>query len=112
MIQDAEVPGGQQIYISPAGALKFTQPHSANIPQGSIKSGFEYKPGNPGHWTWKGGEQGSGFMACPTEDDTMYQVFAGVKNADVPSGNAGDCLGFDAMAAAWKGATPAAWEYI
>ncbi|RJE26329.1 IgE-binding protein [Aspergillus sclerotialis] len=106
---NVEVPGGQQVYIAPGGALKFTAPHSASMPPGSIKSGFEYEPGNPfGHWTWKG-QSGSGWMACPA--DGAYQVFANVKDAEVPSGNVADCIGFDAMAVADKSNSPAAWEY-
>lgn len=81
------------------------------MPPGSVTSGFEYKPGQPfGHWTWKG-EAGAGWMACPV--DTRYQVFADVKDAEVPSGNVKDCIDFSAMAVAAKqGSSPAAWEYI
>lgn len=115
MKKDAEVPGGQQIYISRAGALKFTRPHSANIPAGSIKSGFEYKPGNPfGHWNWTG-KDGSGFMACPVPGhDGRWEIFASVKDAVVPTGDAGDCLGFEALAVPFQGGVrkPAAWEYV
>lgn len=49
-------------------------------------------------------------MACPV--DGAYQVFAGLKNAEVPSGNVGDCIGFDAMTVADNANTPAAWEYM
>ena len=108
--KDVEVPGGQQVYIAPGGALKFTVPHSAAMPPGSIKSGFEYQPGQPfGHWTWTG-ESGSGWMACPA--DGAYQVFANVEDAEVPSGDADDCIPFDAMTRADKSGAPAAWEYI
>jgi hypothetical protein len=49
-------------------------------------------------------------MACPTEDN-RWQVFAALSNATVPSGNVADCLGFSAIALAYKGDVPA-WQYI
>ncbi|PYH99915.1 hypothetical protein BO71DRAFT_393886 [Aspergillus ellipticus CBS 707.79] len=105
-----EVPGGQEVYVNPSGALSFTVPHSAYIPAGSSVGPFAYKPGNPlGSWTFSGWGA-SGFMACPT-DDNKWQVFAAVNNATVPSGNVNDCLGFDAMAVK-SNSTAAAWEYI
>ncbi|KAJ5280599.1 hypothetical protein N7478_005971 [Penicillium angulare] len=107
---DVEVPGGQQVYVDPTGALSFTQAHSASIPAGSAVGGLFYEPGNPwSHYSFKGwGAQG--FMACPTEDN-RYQVFAAMQNATVPSGNVADCIGFSAMALTYKGDVPA-WQYI
>ncbi|KAI9369309.1 hypothetical protein BJX61DRAFT_545698 [Aspergillus egyptiacus] len=106
------VPGGQQIYVSPEGALKFTQAHSAYIPPGSSYGPFEYVPGAPGsvfgHYVYSGWGT-SGFMACPTEDD-RWQVFAALQNATVPSGDVADCLGFSAMAVPTN-QTGAAWQY-
>ncbi|KAJ5670793.1 uncharacterized protein N7477_006156 [Penicillium maclennaniae] len=108
--QDVEVPGGQQIYVDPSGALSFTQAHSAYIPAGSAVGGFQYEAGNPwSHYTFNGWGA-SGFMACPT-DDNRWQVYAAMQNATVPSGNVDDCLGFSAMALTYKGSVPA-WQYI
>ncbi|OOF95863.1 hypothetical protein ASPCADRAFT_207198 [Aspergillus carbonarius ITEM 5010] len=103
---DVEVPGGQQVYVNPSGALSFTVPHSAYIPTGSSTGPFTYSPSKPfGTWSY-----GKGFMACPTKD-SKWQVFAASQNATVPSGNVSDCLGFDALAVAGNGSV-AAWEYI
>lgn len=41
------VPGGQQIYIEPTGALGFTQAHSASLPSGSYLTGWT-KTNTPG----------------------------------------------------------------
>ncbi len=51
----------------------------------------------------------TGFMACPTRSQAVYQVFANLQNATVPLGNVSQCLGFDALA----GDTPdlGAWQY-
>ncbi|THY33124.1 hypothetical protein D6D00_01146 [Aureobasidium pullulans] len=43
---NAEVPGGQQVYIRPDGLLTYTIPHSAAMPAGSQISGFEISPLN------------------------------------------------------------------
>ena len=104
---DVEVPGGQQIYVDPTGAVSFTQAHSAAMPQGSIVGEFAYETeGDAAHWTFKG----DGLLACPTTDN-RYQVFAPIENLKVPSGNKDDCLGFSARAFTYSGSTPA-WQYI
>ncbi|EAW08989.1 IgE-binding protein [Aspergillus clavatus NRRL 1] len=114
---DVLVPGGQQIYVAPSGAVKFTTAHSANIPPGSAVEGFSYTFDGPiGGWTFTG-LGATGFMACPTQGDAPapYQVFASIPNAVVPSGNAAHCLGFSAAASAWTAPanqTAAAWQYI
>lgn len=108
--QNVMVPGGQQVYVNPEGALSFTQAHSAYIPPGSAVGPFKYEPGeNFGHYTFNGWGA-SGFMACPAEDD-KWQVFAALQNATVPSGDVADCLGFSAMAVTGN-QTAAAWQYI
>ncbi len=63
-----------------------------------------------------------GFLACPARNGTTpWQVFAdvaGIRDRDVPGGNASACLGFVALAASGgelgTGNTggPAAWEYV
>ncbi|KAJ6011615.1 hypothetical protein N7451_003027 [Penicillium sp. IBT 35674x] len=107
---DVEVPGGQQVYVDPTGALSFTQAHSASIPAGSAVGGLVYETGQPwSHYSFNGwGAQG--FMACPTTDN-RWQVFAAMQNATVPSGDVADCLGFSAIALTYSGDIPA-WQYI
>ncbi|CAG8327267.1 unnamed protein product [Penicillium salamii] len=107
---DVNVPGGQQVYVDPNGALSFTQAHSANIPAGSAIGPFVYSPDKPwAHYSFNGWGA-SGFMACPTED-SRWQVFAAIKNATVPKGNVEECLGFSALALPYDGDVPA-WQYI
>ncbi|KAJ5648721.1 hypothetical protein N7490_005093 [Penicillium lividum] len=105
-----EVPGGQQVYVDPTGALSFTQAHSASIPAGSAVGDMVYESGDPwSHYSFNGwGAQG--LMACPTTDN-RWQVFAAIQNATVPSGSVDDCLGFDAFALTYTGDIPA-WQYI
>jgi hypothetical protein len=110
--QDTEVPGGQQIYVNPQGALSFTQAHSIYIPTGSSYGPFNYSPGQPfGHYTFEGWGA-TGFMACPNTvgNPSSWQVFAAIQNATVPTGDVSDCLGFDAAAIAYNGSVPA-WQY-
>ncbi|KAL1970219.1 hypothetical protein VTN77DRAFT_5379 [Rasamsonia byssochlamydoides] len=110
---DVEVPGGQQIYVNPEGALSFVQAHSVLIPPGSSYGPFSYQPGQPfGQYSFEGwGAQG--FMACPNQatNPSSWQVFAALQNATVPTGNVNDCLGFNAAAIPYNGSF-AAWQYI
>lgn len=104
--QDVVVPGGQQVYVNPDGALAFTMAHSAYIPPGSLTSGFTYQPGAAyGDFSAPGG----GFMACPVNGD--WQVFVAVHNVTVPSGDVSSCLGFDALTSPYTGDAPV-WQFI
>ncbi|KAL4929212.1 putative IgE binding protein [Aspergillus undulatus] len=107
------VPGGQQVYVAPSGALKFTQAHSANIPPGSSLGPFEVDAPAEGsafgYYSYTGWGT-DGFMACPT-DDNRWQVFGALQNATVPSGDVNDCLGFSALAIPTN-QTGQTWQYI
>jgi hypothetical protein len=108
------VPGGQQMYVEPSGAVGFTQAHSASIPPGSFIGGFTYRrisgaafDGIYGFAGW--GE--TGFMACPTPGGHDHQVFANIGNATVPTGNVRDCIGFSALGLVYEGPI-GAWQYV
>ncbi|BDD55827.1 hypothetical protein MPDQ_004900 [Monascus purpureus] len=109
---DVTVPGGQELYISPTGALSFTQPHSAYVPPGSVLGPFSIaaRSGStlPHYSTTAWGA--SGFMACPTKDH-RWQVFVAAQNVTAPLGKVEDCLGFSAIAFPYNGSIPA-WEYV
>ena len=51
----------------------------------------------------------AGLMACPTENEGIYQVLANLKNVTVPMGNISQCVGFDALAA--DAPDVGAWQY-
>ncbi|KAJ5115329.1 hypothetical protein NUU61_001088 [Penicillium alfredii] len=109
---DVAVPGGQQVYVDPTGALRYTQAHSAAIPPGSARGPFTYQthPGNTAnHFYNFTGWGANGFMACPAKN-SQWQVFANVQNATVPLGDRKACLPFHALADPYKGAA-AAWQY-
>ncbi|KAH7081834.1 hypothetical protein BKA63DRAFT_220468 [Paraphoma chrysanthemicola] len=98
------VPGGQQVYVAPDGALSYTQAHSAYIPTGSVIDGFsrEYPAAGQafGYLQFD-----TGFVACPAEGDGVYQVFGQVDGATFGP----ECLGFNALAVSVDG--PGAWQY-
>tara|TARA_R110002003_G_scaffold63_7_gene5852 strand:+ start:13686 stop:14000 length:315 start_codon:yes stop_codon:yes gene_type:complete len=88
------VPGGQQVYVAPDGALSYTQAHSAYIPTGSIVDGFsrEYPAAGQqfGYLNFD-----TGFVACPASGEgNGYQVFGQVDGATFGP----ECLGFSALA--------------
>ncbi|KAI7975936.1 hypothetical protein EIK77_007262 [Talaromyces pinophilus] len=111
--KDVEVPGGQQVYVDPSGALAFTQAHSANIPAGAALGPFTFTPGTQFGAYSTSAFGATGFMACPDDaaNPSKWQGFAAFSTATVPTGNVGDCLGFDAAAPAFTGDIPA-WQYI
>ncbi|KAJ6255813.1 hypothetical protein Dda_9423 [Drechslerella dactyloides] len=109
------VPGGQQVYIDPKGALSYTQAHSAAIPPGSITTCFRVmnSPNDNNILFFSNGE--GDFVACPVAPETgPYQVFVnikgGLKSEDVPSGNTADCLGFTAAGGPAQEQV-SAWQY-
>lgn len=97
-----EVPGGQQVYVAPCGALSYTVAHSADIPEGSIVTGFIKSEGSSfGYLSW-----GSGFVACPQNTtEGPWKVYAQREGVTLPS----DCLGFDMLTA--NVTEIGAWEY-
>lgn len=86
------VPGGQQVYVGPDGALSYTQAHSAYIPEGSVRDGFSREQPAAGQ-TFGYLNFDTGFVACPAGEGQGYQVFGQVDGATF-----GDkCLGFNAL---------------
>ena len=97
------VPGGQEIYVAPGGALSYTQAHSVAVPDGSVRDAFSREaPSNGNEFGYL--KYGEGFVACPAGKDG-YQVFGAAKGATF----ANDCLGFNALTSDVKEA--GAWQY-
>ncbi|TAQ85189.1 hypothetical protein B7494_g6489 [Chlorociboria aeruginascens] len=105
LAMDVEVPGGQQVYIDPSGALKYTIAHSASIPTGAVVDGFIYTPqssvgtvGNLAHGT-------DGIFACPVGDGS-YQILVQIPGTTFDSTA---CIGIQIGTSSIDGVT--AWEY-
>ncbi|KAL5114403.1 hypothetical protein ACEQ8H_007713 [Pleosporales sp. CAS-2024a] len=106
------VPGGQQVYVASSGALSYTIPHSAYIPDCSIVDGFSITNstnGQPfGYLNFE-----TGFLACPAAaPETGYQVFGAVADAKFPS----ECLGISILTCKSISSSPSvdepgAWQY-
>lgn len=88
------VPGGQQVYVAPDGALSYTVAHSAYIPPGSIVDQFSRElPAEGAQFGYLNFE--TGFVACPAAGEgNGYQVFGQVDGATFGP----ECLGFNALA--------------
>lgn len=83
------VPGGQQVYVAPDGALSYTQPHSAYKPEGSVVDGWNKTEGaNFGSLNFV-----DGLVACPTTEGKPWQVYGALSTVELGS----DCLGFNAL---------------
>lgn len=116
ILQDVRVPGGQQIYVEPTGALGFTQAHSDDYPSGSIFEGFALYLGSSFGSLGCSGLGATGFLACPADASGtgQYKVFAdvkGLKDKDTPGGSVRDCIGFDALAVEYTVEGSAVWQY-
>ncbi|KIW10198.1 hypothetical protein PV08_11159 [Exophiala spinifera] len=106
------VAGGQQIYVTRNGEIGYTEAHSAFRPAGSVLCPFRYQKNAQapfGRLTIDAFGS-DGFMACPTEESGIWQVFANMANATVPRGNVSQCLGVDAIAID-SSQLFAAWQY-
>lgn len=98
------VPGGQQVYVAPDGALSYTQAHSAYIPTGSVQDQFSRDaPAAGAQFGYLNFE--TGFVACPAGEGEGYQVFGQVEGGSFGA----DCLGFSALTVATDEA--GAWQY-
>ena len=116
MSKDAEVPGGQLIFVAPDGHLGFSQAHSAQYPLGSALAPLDYSRAADTQFgrITTNAFGATGFMACPQSSNattSLWQVFVSLANATVPTGNTSDCLGFDALASDYTEGTTAAWQY-
>lgn len=96
------VPGGQQVYVeADTGAVKYTQAHSAAVPEGAIQEGWHINEGDG--FGVLSNEKG-GFIACPAEGDS-WKVFLQLECVEFDS----KCLGFDALSSNLTEA--GAWQY-
>ncbi|KAH7350285.1 hypothetical protein BKA66DRAFT_431415 [Pyrenochaeta sp. MPI-SDFR-AT-0127] len=99
------VPGGQQVYVAPDGALSYTVAHSAYIPTGSIIDKFSRQaPADGQQFGYLNFD--TGFVACPAAGEGQgYQVFGQVQGGTYGP----ECLGFNALTVATD--KPGAWQY-
>ncbi|EME81441.1 uncharacterized protein MYCFIDRAFT_81493 [Pseudocercospora fijiensis CIRAD86] len=100
---DVTVPGGQQVYVSADGALKYTVAHSGSTGEGSTLQGFGIVDG---HLVFEGND----FLAVATNETsnipdgkgTAYQIFAASRTELTGQGFAVRVIGFEGERA---------WEY-
>lgn len=72
----AAVPGGQHVYVDPAGALRYTLAHSGHLVEGAVASGFVYDAA-AGGLQFRGKAAGGwadGFVACPRQEGWLLFV--------------------------------------
>jgi len=98
---DVEVPGGQEYYLGPKGALGFTIAHSAQKPAGYVEGCSAYKGGEFKYLP------GAGWYACPVAGKTgQWQVYQKLPNVNLVANN---CVGMNILVKDMSGV--AAWEY-
>ncbi|KAJ7208629.1 carbohydrate-binding module family 52 protein, partial [Mycena pura] len=98
---DTMVPGGQQYFVGPDGALGYTAPHSAAIPPGSS---FDIE-------AFQGGlfvpPDSNGWLACPVTGSSQLQIFANLNGVVFPANCVSASLGVNAV----PSGTVGAYEY-
>lgn len=116
-MQSAIVPGGQQTYVAPDGALSYTQAHSAYYPPGSQFGAFS---GIGGELVYSGLNGTTGWLACPVNGssfypplDNIYKIYANVPSHPKNYPNNGPafvCYNVTLLLNAWTGGY-GAWQY-
>ncbi|MCJ1473377.1 hypothetical protein MMC13_002028 [Lambiella insularis] len=114
---DVEVPGGQQVYVAPNGALSYTQAHSISYPPGSQ---FGVVSGTGGELVYAGANGTAGWIACPLPASTfspplnyIYQLYANVPShptRDPKDGAIFVCYPVTLLLDAYSGGF-GAWQY-
>ena len=107
-MQDANVPGGQTVYVAKNGALSYTPAHEGNVISLAYPSGFSYSSesqtsNGPGYFTFSG-TPSKGWLACPTANGGPWQVYAYIREA-----NNQRCMEFEATGEPYEGG--AVWQY-
>ena len=96
---DVTVPGGQQVYVDSAGALRYTIAHSGNTGVGSSTKGFSIADNVRLQY------KNNDWLACPY-DDVAYVVFS----ATTVQART-DCLSFSWRISELNNPTTA-WQYV
>ncbi|KAF2141410.1 uncharacterized protein K452DRAFT_298790 [Aplosporella prunicola CBS 121167] len=99
--QFVSVPGGQQYYIEPNGALGFTQTHSASVPTGSVYGGTAYENGEFKYLP------GQGWYVCPTSTVGQWQLFQKLGGVSFDSA----CVGLNVLTKNLDANRSYAWQY-
>jgi len=112
-----EVPGGQQVYVAPDGALSYTQAHSASYPPGSQFGGFG---GSGGEFIFTGPNGTTGWIACPVDTENfspplenVYKIYANIPSHPTRYPNNSPlfvCSNVTLLLDAWTGGF-GAWQY-
>ncbi len=93
------------VYIAPDGALSYTVPHSAYMPNGSVTTGFQRYTSPAGGAPVIWGIEGRAWYMCPlssNETKPVYQIY-------LISGGREGCLGIEMRT--YGHANLVAWEY-
>ncbi|CAG8980666.1 hypothetical protein HYALB_00012994 [Hymenoscyphus albidus] len=71
------VPGGQQVYVTPSGALGYTPPHTTSKPDGSLVDGFLRYQSQTGGAPIPLSFQDRAFKACPVaNEEGVFQIYS------------------------------------
>ncbi|KAF2157554.1 hypothetical protein K461DRAFT_273751 [Myriangium duriaei CBS 260.36] len=116
---DAEVPGGQYIFVDKDGFLAYTAPHAGIIPKHSTATGFHISGPNGtdprGRFHFKGNTTkgtAEDFVACPGADGgAPYNIMVKYENFFKKYGHEHKCVDIEVALTRYTSNQPAAWQY-
>ncbi|RYP09193.1 hypothetical protein DL764_001464 [Monosporascus ibericus] len=117
----AMVPGGQQVYVSPNGQVKYTVAHTAFMPQGSYTDGWFNKTVVQDcgsiieilDWLATDGSNSGGLALCPKVADFLTGTGASHSlYARTPGFNQDDCIDVMGLVQQSSNAAYGCWQYL
>lgn len=116
--QQAAVPGGQFIYVSPDGSITYSAAHSTRRPAGAQMGGFSsYQTTSRcgggktlNVFTWESDDGASGLWLCQASPNTPIGK-TGVLKASTKGFAGAGCLSVQALQAHEMGTEFGAWVY-
>ncbi len=99
------------VYVAPDGALAYTAPHSASVPEGAVTTGWRRKisaaGGAPTILWLQTKDYSPPITACPAAGESgVYQIFLKL-NMTAPYNSS--CIGFEFRT--YRAGGGVAWEY-
>ncbi|KAI0421485.1 hypothetical protein F5X98DRAFT_328472 [Xylaria grammica] len=110
-----QVPGGQQIYIQEDGQVKYTRPHSAYMPSGSITGGWYHKAAGVSEClatasldvvNFSDGNGNGGLKLCPVRPGGSFRLYA-----QTAKFGESDCYNIEGLTLTKAASNIGSWQY-
>ncbi|RWA10258.1 hypothetical protein EKO27_g4856 [Xylaria grammica] len=115
LMSPVQVPGGQQIYIQEDGQVKYTRPHSAYMPSGSITGGWYHKATGVSEClatasldvvNFSDGNGNGGLKLCPVGPGGSFRLYA-----QTAKFGESDCYNIEGLTLTKAASNIGSWQY-